>query len=78
MFYNSRMNYITNNVRRKPSFEIWQYEYLRDLSNIYSIFTGCLIERYPDNNETSLKSEELFDKFCRMIYKKSSKFILKD
>ena len=77
MSYNRRMNYITHIVRRKPSFRKWQYEYYKDLQNIYSIFVECLMEKYT-KNETNWSSHELFDDFCYMIYNRSSKFIFKD
>jgi hypothetical protein len=57
-------------------FQKWKNEYYLDLKNMYEIFKEILNEHYQ-YDKNILNSEDNFYKFCRMIFKSSSKYIFK-
>jgi hypothetical protein len=69
-----RFNYIPHQTCNNVSFEKWKQEYELQLNNLYQIFREILNEKYE--NDIDLDSEKHYNKFCKMIFKSSSKYIL--
>lgn len=65
-------NYILHKSPRKMNFETWMEEYDKHIINLYNIFIETLQSRYADKIR---QTEETFEKFARMIFNKSSKYI---
>ena len=68
-------NYIPHKTPYKPNFNNWYNEYKYDLACLYSIFKETIDERYSESTNNELESNELFIKFCRLIYNNSAKYI---
>ena len=70
-------NYIPHKTPNRPDFNKWFNEYKYNLACLYGIFKETIEERYASSEYNDWNSEELFLKFCRLIYNKSSKHINK-
>jgi len=71
-------NYIPHKTPSKPNFNDWCDEYKNDIASLFSIFKENIEDRYPYSiNDNDWKSDELFLKFCRLVYNNSSKHIYK-
>ena len=65
-------NYISKRENKFVSFSKWKDVYNTDLVNMFDIITKVYDSRYEHNT----RWEELFEKFCLLIFKKSSKYIM--
>jgi hypothetical protein len=70
-------NYIPHKTPFYTNFNNWFNEYKYNLACLFGIFKETLEERYSKTINNEWNSEELFLKFCRFIYSRSSKHIIK-
>ena len=70
-------NYIPHKKPMHPNFNIWFNEYKYNLACLFGILKETIEERYFESTNNDWNSNELFIKFCRFIYTKSSKHVNK-
>lgn len=70
-------NYIPHKTPIYSNFNIWFNEYKYSLSCLFGILKDTIDERYPESANNDWNSNELFIKFCKFIYTKSSKHVKK-
>ena len=70
-------NYIPHKKPKYPNFNNWFNEYKYSLECLFGILKENIEERYSGSINNDWNSDELFIKFCRFIYTKSSKHITK-
>jgi hypothetical protein len=68
-------NYIPHRDKR-TNYNKWRAVYLKELSIMFSILKDIVNDRYS-NCKIDLETEQLFNRFCYMIFKNSSKHIPK-
>ncbi len=65
-----RSNILEEEVKPTPTFEEWQDRYLPELDDLFGLLD---IELSKKEFKINTKSKAIFDRFCRIIYNKSSK-----
>ena len=68
-------NYIPHRVNR-PNYNKWRCVYVKELSILFSILKDIITDRYS-HSKIDWESSQLFNRFCYMIFKNSSKHIPK-
>jgi hypothetical protein len=73
--FSKSLSYIKHRPPLFKNYSRWLKVYWNDLLILYSILQDVIAQRYPDID--IIWNQELFNSFCRMIYKTSSKHIPK-
>ena len=72
-----RFNYIPHKTPKYNNYNNWFLEYKTDIIQMFNITLNNISEKYPDIIRT-INIDKQFQRFSRMIFKSSSKFIFKD